>query len=94
MASTMIAAPWLMRFAKFPFERNVSPSMIPKITTRTTTPMIAGSEPMSPPLTRVQYSRAAAPMLPPVSSWMSNCETGGAAALMPHLPRSRPRPRA
>ena len=66
IASTMIAAPWLIRFAKLPFDRNVSPSMKPKIATRTTTPMIAGSEPMSPPLTRAQYSRAAWPIPPSV----------------------------
>ena len=54
IASTVIAAPWLIRLAKLPFDRNVSPSRIPKITTSTTTPMIAGSDPMSPPLTRVQ----------------------------------------
>ena len=54
IASTMIAAPWLMRLAKLPFDRKASPSMIPKIATRTTMPMTAGSDPMSPPLTRVQ----------------------------------------
>ena len=54
IASTVIAAPWLIRLAKFCSVRNVSPSSAPKMMTRTTTPMIAGSDPMSPPLTRVQ----------------------------------------
>ena len=54
MARTMIAAPWLMRLAKFCLDRKTSPSMTPKITTRTTMPRMAGSEPRSPPRTRVQ----------------------------------------
>ena len=52
IASTTIAAPWLIRLAKLLVERNVSPSITPKMMTRTTMPRIAGSDPTSPPATR------------------------------------------
>ena len=50
IASTMIAAPWLSRLAKFCSVRNESGSMTPNTITSTTQPRIAGSAPRSPPL--------------------------------------------
>ena len=64
IASTMIAAPWLIRFAKFCSVKNVSGSIRPNTITSTTTPRIAGNAPRSPPLMRSQYAPAASPIPP------------------------------
>ena len=94
MARTMIAAPWLMRLAKFAFDRNASGSMIPKITTSTTTPMTAGSAPRSPPLMRSKYSPAAEPRVTCSSPSKAYSDLASVGVLMPHLRRWRRPPRA
>jgi hypothetical protein len=54
IASTMIAAPWLRRLAKFCSVRNESGCRTPNTIARMTAPMTAGNAPRSPPLMRSQ----------------------------------------
>jgi hypothetical protein len=51
MAITVMGAPWVSRLAKLPAEKNTGRRM-EKTITSTTSPKMAGREPMSPPRTR------------------------------------------
>ena len=53
MAITITAAAWVSRLAKLPGVKNTL-DIEPKTIQRTTSPRTAGSEPMSPALTRAQ----------------------------------------
>ncbi len=54
IARTMIAADWFSRLAKLKIEKKVSGFISVKKPNRTIRPRTAGSEPTSPPLTRVK----------------------------------------